>query len=155
MYVNEFQSCVKRVLVHAQHNPCLWITSMQIACPETQWNILVYFLRFGSNIFYKYKKTLIGHKPKNKYSITCVHQSVFSQLKKMPGALPKTTSWWRLRILRWHSIFPADTLWLLWFEISTAETYFYYYLILKNIAEFKNAVTSNINFYIVVQLLYK
>ncbi len=32
---------------------------------------------------------------------------------------------------------------------------YYWYLILKNITEYKNAVTSNINFSIVVQLLYK
>ncbi len=35
-------------------------------------------LRFGSNIL---QKRLIGHMAKNKYSITCVHQSVFSHLK--------------------------------------------------------------------------
>ncbi len=54
---------------------------MQISCPETQWNILVYFLKFGSSILHKCKKRLIGHMANNKYSITCVHQSVFSHLK--------------------------------------------------------------------------
>ncbi len=55
-------------------------TAMQIACPGTPWNILVYFLRFGSSILHKCKKRkkrrLIGHMPNNKYSITCVHQRV-------------------------------------------------------------------------------
>ncbi len=56
-------------------------TATQISCPETQWNILVYFLKFGSSILHKCKKRLIGHMANNKYSITCVHQSVFSHLK--------------------------------------------------------------------------
>ncbi len=133
--------------------PRLWITAMQIACPGTQWNILVYFHRFGSSILHKCKKSLIGHMPNNKYSIPCVHQSIFTPLKKCQVLFWKWPAGGAWECFGGTAFFQL-LIWLLWCAIFMAVTY-YSYLILKNITEYKIAVTSNIYFSIVVQLLYK
>ncbi len=110
---------------------------MQIVCPGTQWNILVYFLRFGS---INAKKILIGHVPNNKYSITCVHQRVFSQLKKCQALFlkrPAGGAWKRFGGTAFFQLrlFSCYDLWT-----------YYQYLIFKNFTKYKKAICSNIDF---------
>ncbi len=72
--------------------------------------------------------------PNNKYSITCVHQRVFSQLKKCQALFLKRPAGDALVAMIWN-IHGRNVL---------------YYLILKNFSKYKKAVTSNIDFSIVV-----